>query len=218
MTIEAYFKGRQILRWVTFFVVLSILIFLSFRHCKQPAYSDNQRMLDSLSNVVKYKDSVYVSTLISKNDSIAAARFRSDSLQRVISKKDKALDVSKAQVAVLVAKSYVIHPDSTKQRLDNCDSLRKEVVYLVENVADYQRAQTVLVANNKQLIETQERIIIVKDSAYADVKGQLDFITPKFSKLDYNYQKATKKLTNSKTLNKILAAVAIVTTGVLIAK
>lgn len=200
-------------------IILIVIAFLFFRNgCNQPAYSDNQRILDSLSNVVKYKDSIYVRTLISKNDSISAARFRSDSLQRLISKKDKALDVSKAEVAVLVAKSYLINKDSIHQRLDNCDSIKKEAIYLAENVTDYQRAQETLMENNRQLLATMQRSGEIKDSAYADVKGQLDFLTMKFSKLDYNYQKINKKLTNSKTLNKILVAVAIVATGIIIAK
>ena len=200
-------------------IALIVIAFLLFRNGgNQPALTDNQRMLDSLSTVVKYKDSIYVRTLISKNDSIAAARFRSDSLQRVISKKDKALDVSKAEVAVLVAKSYLINKDSIQQRLDNCDSIKKEAIYLAENVTDYQRAQETLMENNRQLLATMQRSSDVKDSAYKYLKNDFDFITSKFSKLDYAYQKNNRKLFRSKTLNYILGGIAIVTTGILIKK
>lgn len=200
-------------------IALTAIIVLLLRGCKENnSIAEGQHLIDSLSIVVKFKDSIYVRTLISKNDSIAAARFRSDSLQRLISKKDKALDVSKAEVAVLVAKSYLINKDSIQQRLDNCDSIKREAIYLAENVTDYQRAQETLMENNRQLLATMQRTGDIKDSAYKDLKNDFDFLTIKFSKLDYAYQKNNKKLFRGRTINYVLGGIAIVTTGILLKK
>lgn len=197
-------------------IALTVIIALLLRGCDPaPVVSDEQHTVDSLVSAQRLKDSIYRITLTKKNDSLIRAAKRGDSLSNIADKIIKALEVSKANVALLIAKSYAEASDTTKCCIRE-DSLRRENIFLLENVSDYQRAQETLVANNKQLIETQQRVIEIKDSAYADVKGQLDFLTLKFSKLDYNYQKNNKKLTNSKTLNKILAGIAIVTTGILI--
>lgn len=172
--------------------LIAVVTYFLKQRCNKPQPSSYAAVVDSLLGERQKSDSVFFSILKRKQDSIVRAKFVIDSIGKITNKTTRALEVSKAKIALLIAKSYANASDTTKccQRED---SLRRENIFLLENVNDYQRAQEVLVSANKLLIKKQDSIIIIKDSLYAGLKGDFNFLANKYSKLDYNYQQISRK-------------------------
>jgi hypothetical protein len=187
--------NKKFLLLIVTIIILVAALTYALKSCndKKKIVTPEQQSLDSLLIDRRKSDSIFMVVLKDKQDSLLAWHLINDSLSKAAVAKDKALEISKAKVALLIAKSYILQKDNTQQQLDNCDSIKREAIYLTENITDYQRAQETLMQNNKNLLATMQRTSELKDSVYSDLKGQFDFLAAKYSKLDYNYQKAEKK-------------------------
>lgn len=190
-------ENRNFLILICTIIVLVAALTLALKTCndkKKAPKSADQLTIDSLISEQYRKDSIYSHTVILLNNSIASARFKSDSLSTVVSSRTTALEKSKATVAFLIAKGPIINKDSIQQQLDNCDSIKREAIYLTENISDYQRAQETLMENNRALLATMQRTSQMKDSAYQWLKNDFNFLANKYSQLDHNYLNSKKQV------------------------
>ncbi len=174
--------------------MLFLLLFVLFKSCnKAPAIPTvEQRKYDSLLQVNKEIDSVYKESLY--RDSLLLTQYDvNDSLLAVVDTKDRSLEVSKAKVALLLAKAAVIPKKDTAAQMDNCDSLRREALYLTENVADYQKATDQLSNQNVELVYKQKDLIRLKDSLFVALRASTSLLEDAQSNCLKQNEKLTKK-------------------------
>lgn len=151
-------------------LLVVLLLFMLFKSCQPQPVTVERKQYDSLLQVNKDIDSVYQESLY--RDSLLVTQYNvNDSLATIVDQKDRALEVSKAKVALFAAKSYVIPIKDTAARLDNCDSIRREAIYLAENVADYQKATDQLSDQNVELVYAQRDLIKTKDSLFSALRS-----------------------------------------------
>lgn len=162
---------------IALILLILVAVFLIFKGCgNKPVRSSVEKAKsDSIIFVNKKLDSIF--RYSQYRDSLLSDMYNTtDSLYGELDKKDRTLEVTKAKVALLVAKSYIIPTKDTTARLDNCDSIKKEAIYLAENVADYQKATDQLSDQNVELLYKQRELIKTKDSLFAALRANTWFI------------------------------------------
>lgn len=202
-------------------VAAIVLLFIIFRGCNStdPSIAESKRQVDSVIAAKKVSEAASSKVI----DSIFKENNRRAENEKLFSKqlsaKDQQIAIKTVSVTALAkeVQLYEKYKDTTEQ-LHAAPLLADQVIELVDQVDSFKSETHALRNSLDSSVGATSLILAKKDYSYTELQGQFDFLSGKYSKLDYNYNSLNKKLKRERTLSLILGIAVLVAGGAYLIK